>query len=639
MKFKSIIAAAATALAVLAGCEETQERFLDEVRVSSSYVALPIAGGEDTVKVVAKTDWVLSGIPDWVKVAPTSGSAGKFDVIFKAKKSDTTRTAVLSLDCYRNDEIVAQQTINLMQMANKVELPVSTVAQVLAGEDGKQYRLKGVAKNIYNKEYGNWYLKDNTGEILVYGTLYEGVEKKFEKLGLEPGDSVTIEGPRTTYGKTVEIVNATVISIKKSLISLARVEPNDTLDIAGGEVTVVLACKGDGVSINVPDDAKSWLLPIGVKSEADSARVTFNVLENTLGDRSATVTFSTTSKGTEYTAEAKISQKGSIIDATAAEINAAADDGLYRLTGYISEDTGSKYGNIYVTDATGTVYVYGVLNGKGESQKWLDMGIAQGDIITLFGKKTTHKGNPQLMNASVESFKSVDDITVAEFVTKKDDEATYFRLTGTVDGLKDGDAYGNFNLKDESGSVYVYGLLAGWGGPKKEFQKLGIANGDKIVIVGAVGSHDDKKQVVSAFFVSKVEDTPVDPVDPASSETILISDCFTGDADSSLEDGKNYTWGTLSVTYTKNNTSSPSKYSSSDKGFRFYKGDILTFDAGSKTITSIVFTTYGGKNGPLSADKGSFDANTCTWTGEASKVAFTADSQMRFNKLVVTYKK
>jgi hypothetical protein len=38
----------------------------------------------------------------------------------------------------------------------------------------------------------------------------------------------------------------------------------------------------------------------------------------------------------------------------------------------------------------------------------------------------------------------------------------------TSDGQQN--PYGNFNLVDDTAAVYVYQLLTGWGGPKREFQ-------------------------------------------------------------------------------------------------------------------------------------------------------------------------
>ena len=79
-------------------------------------------------------------------------------------------------------------------------------------------------------------------------------------------------------------------------------------------------------------------------------------------------------------------------------------------------------------------------------------------------------------------------------------------LTGTIENLKDGDKYGNFDIKDATGSVYVYGLLSEKGGAKQKFQDLvtakGIANGKKITIIGNRGAYNDKIEVMNAYFVS-----------------------------------------------------------------------------------------------------------------------------------------
>jgi hypothetical protein len=75
-----------------------------------------------------------------------------------------------------------------------------------------------------------------------------------------------------------------------------------------------------------------------------------------------------------------------------------------------------------------------------------------------------------------------------------------------VKNLKDGDQYGNFDLEDETGSVYVYGLLSEKGGEKKKFQDLaaakGIKEGSKITIIGTRGSYNGKIEVMNAYFVS-----------------------------------------------------------------------------------------------------------------------------------------
>ena len=97
-------------------------------------------------------------------------------------------------------------------------------------------------------------------------------------------------------------------------------------------------------------------------------------------------------------------------------------------------------------------------------------------------------------------------VTIAQFNAAAVSNDVWYQLTGTIENLKDGDKYGNFDIKDATGSVYVYGLLSEKGGAKQKFQDLvtakGIANGKKITIIGNRGAYNDKIEVVNAYFVS-----------------------------------------------------------------------------------------------------------------------------------------
>ena len=189
------------------------------------------------------------------------------------------------------------------------------------------------------------------------------------------------------------------------------------------------------------------------------------------------------------------------VKATAAEINAAEDGSTkYELTGYITSIANTQYGNLYIKDATGEVYVYGI-------KDWANNTLTAGDIVTVVSAKTSYKDSPQMKNAEVTARKPVEDKTVEEFLAAEESKDVYYRLTGTVKNLKEGDIYGNFDLEDATSSIYVYGLLSGWGGPKKEFQNLGLKNGDVVTIVGVRTSYNGKDQVGNAFYVS--HQTPV----------------------------------------------------------------------------------------------------------------------------------
>lgn len=505
--FLTLAAIAATAVS----CVKDELAQLDEVQVSQSYIALPTEGGSIDVTVTATDSWEITNIPEWLTVAPASGVAGKTVVTFSAEATSTTNESVLKLLCSGKTQL-----LTVLQMADKVELPISTCAEVNAAEDGPTFKIKGTITAIENTTYGNMYVTDETGSVYIYGTLYEGAEKQFSKYGVEVGDIVVVEGPRGNYKGTPQLVNATILAIEKSLIKVESVDPETAeLPIEGGILTVTLTAKGDGVEVVIPEENKSWISVSGMNVSGTSAVVSFNIAENAGGDRSSELSFKTTKSGKEYTAVTSFSQKGAIIEATAAEINAAADgDTQYRITGYVSKVANTQYGNLYIRDHSGEVFVYG-------TNDFASTGIEEGDIITVVGPKTSHNG-PRMKNVTLENRIDVKDIDLASFKALADDSETWYRISGTVaestepNTKLDLETYGNLALTDGTNEVYVYGVVPGWGGASKLFGTLGVKLGDKLTIVCHKASFTKDEytlhQASKAFYVS--HETPADPEAP-----------------------------------------------------------------------------------------------------------------------------
>ena len=505
--FLTLAAIAATAVS----CVKDELAQLDEVQVSQSYIALPTEGGSIDVTVTATDSWEITDIPEWLTVNPAAGAAGETVVKFSAEAASATNESVLKLLCSGKTQL-----LTVLQMAEKIELPISTCAEVNAAEDGPTFKIKGTITAIENTTYGNMYVTDETGSVYIYGTLYEGAEKQFSKYGVEVGDIVVVEGPRGSYKGSPQLVNATILAIEKSLIKVESVDPETAeLPIEGGILTVTLTAKGDGVEVVIPEENKSWISVSGMNVSGTSAVVSFNIAENAGGDRSSELSFKTTKSGKEYTAVTSFSQKGAIIEATAAEINAAADgDTQYRITGYVSKVANTQYGNLYIRDHSGEVFVYG-------TNDFASTGIEEGDIITVVGPKTSHNG-PQMKNVTLENRIDVKDIDLASFKALADDSETWYRISGTVaestepNTKLDLETYGNLALTDGTNEVYVYGVVPGWGGASKLFGTLGVKLGDKLTIVCHKASFTKDEytlhQASKAFYVS--HETPADPEAP-----------------------------------------------------------------------------------------------------------------------------
>ncbi len=97
--------------------------------------------------------------------------------------------------------------------------------------------------------------------------------------------------------------------------------------------------------------------------------------------------------------------------------------------------------------------------------------------------------------------------TVAEFIAAPESTTDYYELTGTIGGSIN-TTYGNFDLTDATGTVYVYGLTKSFiavGSTKNDnsYASLGLAAGDNITIRGFRGSCQGKIEVMGAYFVKK----------------------------------------------------------------------------------------------------------------------------------------
>ena len=491
-------------VALLSACSDDDAMtLLDEIQVSSSYVAIDEAGGSNTITLNAKEAWSFdeAELPAWLTVSPTAGGAGETKVTFSADAAPDGRTAVLHVACADK-----KQTINVIQGLATVS--EATCAEVIAGPESKTYRVTGTVTRIVNTTYGNWYLQDETGEIYIYGTLdSKGQTKNFLSWGLEVGDIITIEGPKTLYNGTVELVDVTVINIQKSLVKVEGYDPEDaTIPVEGGNVTVNLSCKtNNGISVEIPEDAKDWLGIVSISGGAEPV-VTFHAGANAGGDRSTTVVFKTTDdKGKEYTAQATINQKGAIVACSIAEfLEAPVGETQYRITGVITSVAKAEYGNVYVRDWSGETYVYGI-GAKGDFEA---AGLKAGDVVTLVGKRGEYKGTAQMTGAVLEDSKTVTPISIDEFLDKEDASDVYYMITGTITEIAN-PTYGNLYLEDETNSVYVYGCYPGWGATgdnrKNWLATAGIEVGDQLSVIGVRGIYNGTPQLANGIYFSHVK--------------------------------------------------------------------------------------------------------------------------------------
>ena len=90
--------------------------------------------------------------------------------------------------------------------------------------------------------------------------------------------------------------------------------------------------------------------------------------------------------------------------------------------------------------------------------------------------------------------------TVAEFLAAEVDDTTFYTLKGTITRVAN-TSYGNFDLTDETGTIYVYGLYSEDGVTSKYWAASGAKLGDDIVISAKRAEYNGSAQAGSARFM------------------------------------------------------------------------------------------------------------------------------------------
>lgn len=217
----------------------------------------------------------------------------------------------------------------------------------------------------------------------------------------------------------------------------------------------------------------------------------------------------------------------SVTEVSIAEFLTKADDKntYYMVTGTIKSLKNNKgqdndYGNLYLTDGTNEIYVYGTYSGwaapKGDAQKYFirDNGLEVGDELTMIGYKDTYNGLIEICGGTCFSFKKVqaagaagskenpftiaeafayidaggqDDVYVKGKVSKIQNEFTADNGYGTFWISEDG-TYNNDLTKDfEAYRVYWFGDNKKW----KEGDSQ-PAVGDEVIICGKLTKYTNK---------------------------------------------------------------------------------------------------------------------------------------------------
>ena len=230
------------------------------------------------------------------------------------------------------------------------------------------------------------------------------------------------------------------------------------------------------------------------------------------------------------------------------------------------------------------------------------------------------------VNTASFNFKApeaIEKLTVTEFLAKEVGNV-YYELTGTISNISSTE-YGNFDLTDDTGTVYVYGLTATKVTKNdKSFSSLGLRKGDVLTLVGTRAEHNGDPQVGGpAYYISHVA-VPYCDVAPST----LSVDAAAGETTFSIEsneswsiesDNNSYTVSPASgngdaeitVTYPANETDEAITVTFTVKSESGEKTVTLTQASVSATSVELLNETFTGLEGNNTASTGA----NASWNG------------------------
>lgn len=185
--------------------------------------------------------------------------------------------------------------------------------------------------------------------------------------------------------KVVEGGNAFDYLIVPSLVTASFDETSASFEIKTGSAWTITGA--ENVEIDKTSGNGNATVTLSFPVNGTASDITIATLTVTAGEKTATVTIK------------QAGDPNAIEELTIAEFLAKeVGDAYYRLTGTLTDLENTTYGNFTLVDETGSVYVYGLTKTKVTSndKSFEDIGVVEGDIVTLEGKRAVHNDTPQV---------------------------------------------------------------------------------------------------------------------------------------------------------------------------------------------------------------------------------------------------
>ena len=214
----------------------------------------------------------------------------------------------------------------------------------------------------------------NCKGFITAGTFAEKVEVPAEYLaeGLMVGeDGVVVEKPTPA-------------------IELALVT-TDAVPAEGGKVVVKVTAN---VAWTLELDGETVETGEAVNEKEVEVEVAANELEEIVEHKIVLSAEGVEPKDVKFN-QAAAAPAGPVVVTVAEFLAAAEDETVYQLTGVITSVANTTYGNFFIQDATGAVYIYGLCSPEGEQKYWAASGAKVSDTITIQTVRSSYGGSPQ----------------------------------------------------------------------------------------------------------------------------------------------------------------------------------------------------------------------------------------------------
>ena len=242
---------------------------------AASDEVLPVEGGQYVITVTANVPWTVT-VPEGLTAAPAAGE-GNGEVVVTVPATDLTEPNPVTYKVVVATEEEAETKafeFTIKQTAAEPAFKVVTVAEFLAAaEDKTMYQLTGVITSVTNTTYGNFYLKDATGEVLIYGLCSpEGAQKYWEASGAKVGDTITVQTVRTSYNNAPQGKDALFVELKPFVAQASEWGIVGDLNSWGNDINMVTTWHTENLFVAYNVEVASGAFKIRANKEWNDAK-------------------------------------------------------------------------------------------------------------------------------------------------------------------------------------------------------------------------------------------------------------------------------------------------------------------------------------------------------------------------------